>query len=208
MGQYDESVALLSQSKYQKTVARSSSWRFRANGCANTAPPCRVTKTACFSPAEKKRSMFFRMAKVYEEMGQKDRAMQCYEKNMAEYPGDQRNQEQLAMLLLQAGQFQQAPAASRKSRCAARRKADFQEKCSARALRGRGTGSLRSTWYRQYLDAAPADSTAWCELGSVFFQQEHYQEAIEALKRKSIALQRKMPNASSCSAPATASSTT
>jgi tetratricopeptide (TPR) repeat protein len=188
LGQYDESVALLSQSKYQKNrraleLLALSSERLREYG---TSLSC-YERLLAFPPAEKKTEYVFRMAKVYEEMGQKDRAMQCYEKNMAEYPGDQRNQEQLAMLLLQAGQFQQAQQLLEKAVALPDAKPIFR-KMLGQSLAGQGNRLAAVTWYRQYLDAAPADSTAWCELGSVFFQQEHYQEAIEALK-KSIALQ-------------------
>ena len=188
LGQYDKSVALLSQPKYQKNRRALELLAFSSQRLHDysTSLSC-YERLLAFPPAEKKTEYVFRMGQVYEEMGQKDKAMQCYQKNLAEYPPDLRTYERLAALLLQERLFQPAQQLLEKAVGLPGATPVF-KKMFGQCFAEQGNRLAAVTWYHQYLEAVPADSTAWCELGSVYFQQEHYQEAVEALK-KSIALQ-------------------
>jgi tetratricopeptide (TPR) repeat protein len=188
LGQYDKSVALLSQPKYQKNrqaleLLALSSERLHDYSASLSC----YERLLAFAPAEKKTEYVFRMGQVYEEMGQKDKAKECYQKNLAEYRPDLRNHERLATLLLQDRLFQPAQQLLEKAMGVPGASPVF-KKMMGQSLAEQGNRLAAVNWYRQYLEAVPDDSTAWCELGSVYFQQEHYQEAVEALK-KSVALQ-------------------
>jgi tetratricopeptide (TPR) repeat protein len=145
------------------------------------------------TPVSKRMDIGYRIAALYEKMGQKPRAMKAFEKNIAEYPSDIRNYEHLSWLYMSNSQWRQAQTLLEKAIQAPGSSPVIQ--CMlARCFAAQANRIAAVTTYRQYLAKVPRDSAAWYELGSVYYEQEHYAEAIEALK-KSAAM---MPKNTEC----------
>jgi tetratricopeptide (TPR) repeat protein len=145
------------------------------------------------SAAAKRQELSFCIAALLEKMNAKDKAMKAYEANIAEYPSDLRSYERLTRLYMTDCQWRQAQVLLEKALALADAR-PYMARMLGQCLAAQANRLAAVNQYRHYLALVPGDSAAWCELGSVYYEQEHYSDAIEVLK-KSVAL---MPKNAEC----------
>lgn len=190
LGQYDETAALLLQSKNQKTRRQLELLALASEKMGEyTGSLSYYDKLLALPPDKKRRQYDFHIALLYEELNQNDKAIRRYEQNLVEFPGDFPTYERLAALYLQMRDFPRAQQVLQKA-VELPEAQPVLRKMLGQSLAAQGNRIAAINWYKQYLAQAPADSGAWCELGAVYFQEEHYQEAIDVLK-KAVAVQPK-----------------
>ena len=135
----------------------------------------------------------FHAGQLHEDQNQKDEAIRAYEKNIGDYPEDMRNYERAAALCMAERNWKRAEGILEKA-VNLTNATPLLRKMLAQSFAAQGNRINAIAQYKQYLSMAPQDSTAWDELGTVLFEQEHYAEAKEVL-RKATAL---MPRNFNC----------
>jgi tetratricopeptide (TPR) repeat protein len=188
IGQFDETVSILTQSKHSATRRglELCAPAYEKMGEFQKSLAC-WEKLVTISQDKKRLEYGFRIARIYEQLNQNDKAIRCYEQMLSEYPDDVRCTERLAALCLQTRSFRQAQQLLQKA-VTLPNATPVLKKMLGQSLAAQGNRIPAINWYKQYLEAVPTDSAAWCELGAAYYEQEHYAEAIEVLA-KSVALQ-------------------
>ena len=189
-GQFDETVALLKGSKSASTK-RGLELRALANekmGDYQAALDC-STKLAELSNDRKHQEYALRIAHLYEQLGQNDNAVKCYEQILSEHPDDANVSQRFAALAIRMRNYRRAQQLLQKAVAMSSASIEL-KKMLAQSFAAQGNRMPAINWFKLYLASAPNDTGAWYELGNVYYEQEHYAEAIEALK-KSVALEPK-----------------
>lgn len=194
VGAYDEVLSLLPAIKLRKNrrgleLAALSSEKM---GDFKTALSF-YEKLLPASSVAKRQELSFGVAVLLEKMGERDKARKAYEANIAEYPMDLRSYERLSRMYMTDCQWRQAQVLLEKALTLPDAR-PYMARMLGQCLAAQANRLAAVNQYRQYLALVPSDSAAWCELGSVYFEQEHYSDAIEVLK-KSVAL---MPKNAEC----------
>jgi tetratricopeptide (TPR) repeat protein len=190
IGQFDETVALLKGSKSAGTK-RGLELCSIANekmGDYQAALDC-STKLAALSYDRKHQEYELRIARLYEELGQGDKAVRCYEQILSDHPDDASVTQRLAALAIGMRNYHRAQQLLQKAVALPGAPIEL-KKMLAQSLTAQGNRMPAINWFKLYLETAPNDTRAWYELGTAYYEQEHYAEAIEALK-KSVALEPK-----------------
>jgi tetratricopeptide (TPR) repeat protein len=194
IGAFDEVVALLPAAKLVRNrhaielVAASS----EKMGDFKSALSLYEKLSSLSSDAQRKK-ISMTIAMLYENMGLKAKAAKEYERIIMEYPADLAGYECLARIYMTDCQWRQARTLLEKASAFSDATPKVM-KMLAQCLAEEADRVAAVNQYRQYLARVPADSAAWCELGSVYFEQEHYADAIDALK-KAVAI---MPKNTEC----------
>jgi len=194
LGAFDEVLSLLPAAKLTKNrrgleLAAKSSEKM---GDFRTALSS-YEKLEPLAVAAHRQEISLTIATLYEKMGQKAKAVKAYEKYIIEYPQDLVSYERLSKMYMTDCLWRQAEALLEKA-AAMPGAAPKLDRMLGQCLAAQANRGAAVNQYRQYLAKVPSDSAAWCELGSVYFDQEHYADAIEALK-KSVAM---MPKSNDC----------
>jgi tetratricopeptide (TPR) repeat protein len=181
-GQYDETVALLSQQKNSKNRRAIELLALSSEKMGDYANAGTCYEKLLSQASNKKRPDYvFKIALLFEETNQKDKASRYYEKNIADYPADLRNYERLVQLHMQARNY--AAAKTLLEKAVVLPAADpVLQKLLGKCFAAQGDRAAAAGWFKKYLSVKPTDSVAWCELGTVYYEQEHYSEAVEVLK--------------------------
>ena len=127
----------------------------------------------------------FHAGQLYEDQNQKDLAIKAYEKNIVDYPDDIRNYERAAAVCMADRNWKRAQGYLENAVKLANA-TPILRKMLAQSFVAQGNRINAIAQYKQYLSTASADSAAWNELGTVLFEQEHYAEAKEVLKKAAV----------------------
>lgn len=127
----------------------------------------------------------YHLAQLLVQAKQGSLAAQQYQKNITQYPTDYRNHKDLGELLLQMNQYTNATKLL--ARPAARSDAPPQlNLVLAKAYTKLGKKAQAAASYERYLSKEQTDSTAWYELGSIYYGEKAYQKAVQPLTRASV----------------------
>ena len=129
-----------------------------------------------------RRDQAFHAGQLYENQNQKDNAVRAYEKNISDYPDDIRNYERAASICMADRNWKRAEGLLENAVKLTHATPSL-HKMLAQSFAAQGNRINAIAQYKQYLSMAPQDSTAWNELGTVLFEQEHYAEAREVLQK-------------------------
>ncbi len=127
----------------------------------------------------------YHLAELLVKAKQSSLAAQQYKKNIARYPSDYRNHTDLGELLLQMNQYTNAT----KLLAHSAQRSDAPPKLNlvlAKAYAKLGKEAQAAGSYERYLAKEQTDSTAWYELGSIYYSEKAYQKAVKPLTRASV----------------------
>jgi tetratricopeptide (TPR) repeat protein len=183
VGAYDEVLSLLSAPKLQKNrrgleLAALSNERM---GDYRTAISY-YQKLLPVTSSPKRLEFMVQTALLYEKMNMKIDAVKTYEATITEYPSDLRSYDRLSRLYMAGSSWRQAQELLEKALTLPEAQLSMM-KMLGKCFAAQANRVAAVNQYRRYLEKEPADSAAWCELGSVYFEQEHYADAVEVLKK-------------------------
>lgn len=132
--------------------------------------------------AEKNKNYAFHLAELIEGSGDKAGAITQYRANIKAYPDDPRNYDRLANIYMEEKNWRRAVTMLEKA-------LTF-EKASprlmgllARANMALGKKNTAMKYLQDYIKNAPNDSSAWYELGMLYYDGKNYKEAAKTLQR-------------------------
>ena len=126
----------------------------------------------------------FKIAELYEKQKQTSSATTQYQSNITAYPDDFRNYDRLVRLYAESKAWKSVIPVLKKA-------LQFKEASTelhglmAKAMSETGNKSGAVESFKAYLEKADRDTAAWLELGSLYFEQKKYNEAIQTLSKAS-----------------------
>ena len=139
-----------------------------------------IAKVVTYGTKSQKREYGFHLAELYFKLGQKDKAEAQYKRNIGRFPSDYRNYEALADYYVSTKRYSEtikllykvAPLAAAPAKIS---------KPLAISYENVNNPSKAAIAYERYLKKAKNDSTAWFNLGNIYYKQKKYNKAVIAL---------------------------
>ncbi|MDO5576091.1 MAG: tetratricopeptide repeat protein, partial [Fibrobacter sp.] len=154
-----------------------------ANDKANNADKAiAMYKKYLLAKKEPHQEYGFRIAFLYEQKKDINNAIIQYVKNTKDFPDDYRNFDRLARLYAETGKWKLAVPVLEKALTFKEVSPQLNE-LLAKAQISTGDKSQAAESYRSYLQRSPGDSTAWVELGELYFNQKKYVESAQAFEK-------------------------
>ncbi len=148
-------------------------------------------KYLSFPETKKHQEYAFHLASLYEKQKAMSFAVNQYNSNIISYPDDFRNYKQLTQLYLNSRNYNNAASILAKAvkRPSAPPKTN---KTLAEIYIKQGKKSLAATEYKKYLAKVQTDSLVWYKLGSIYYSQKLYEDAIFPLEKASSLMPKKI----------------
>lgn len=124
----------------------------------------------------------FRLAFLYEQKKDMKNALDQYARNIKSFSDDYRNYDRIARLYAESGKWKLAVPMLEKALAFKEASQDLNE-LLAKGLASTGDGAQAVESYKNYLQKSPKDSTAWIELGELYFNQKKYIEAAQSFEK-------------------------
>ncbi len=131
----------------------------------------------------------YHLAELLESSGQKNGAVAQYQTNTKLYPTDQRNYIKLANLYMEQKKWKSAIAMLKKALAFENASPALMGQL-ARANMQIGRKSEATKNLQAYIKSSPNDSSAWYELGMLYYHSKQYSEAAKALRKASSLMRR------------------
>lgn len=125
----------------------------------------------------------FRIGRLYEELKQIDPAVAQYEKNAEKYPKELRNYERLVELYGKSGDKKRLQSAlERAVKLPKAPKSMLKGLAQLQDGAGEKAAEQAAQTYSTYLEEAPEDGAAWLRLGTILYENNKYEQALEPLE--------------------------